>query len=164
VAKPILDRGRIRRRADCWFGSPQQLVDGRGIMPPPLRIIIIITVAWASELPVGLVGRPFADGRIVKDQSQGVSDQFGIHGHIIVSMCGCGTTRFNQWSRFRQCCTFAIAGLFLGALGAGRDRSQRGDSGKRRSWGDRPAKGDIRGGIGINPCFGHLLGFRATAG
>ena len=49
-------------------------------------IIIIITVAWASELPVGLVGRPFADGRIVKDQSQGVSDQFGIHGHIIVSM------------------------------------------------------------------------------
>jgi hypothetical protein len=37
-------------------------------------------------------------------------------------------------------------------------------SGKRRSWGDRPAKGDIRGGIGINPCFGHLLGSRATAG
>jgi hypothetical protein len=60
--------------------------------------------------------------------------------------------------------TFTIAGLFLGALGAGRDRSQRGDSGKRRSRGDRPAKGDIRGGIGINPCFGHLLGFRATAG
>jgi hypothetical protein len=86
-------------------------------MPPPLRIIIIITVAWASELPVGLVGRPFADGRIVKDQSQGVSDQFGIHGHIIVSMWDCGATKFNQWSRFRQCCTFAIAGLFLGALG-----------------------------------------------